>query len=246
MSKEKPAKAAAKKKSSQKSLTPKQAAVKVSSLLRGVDNSVAKIAKGRTAIAEGEKAIRENTSQIRSIVSGLSNTAQTGKAAVKKPAKKAAAKKPVKKKAAAKKAAPKKPVKKKKAAAKKAAPAKAAKKAAPKKAAAKKVAVEGRPSVKEAIKESIRADGPDTKASLYHKVTGKYGYWSRQSFYNALKDESSFREVDGKVHVISVKASEKKEAPKKEAPKPKPRTTDEEADRFVDSVAQDPAVSSTA
>ena len=85
--------------------------------------------------------------------------------------------------------------------------------------------------MKDAIRESIGSEGPDTKANLYHRVTSKYGYWSRQSFYNALKDKKSFREVDGKILDVSSRPVQ---------------TTDEEAQKFVESGQRDQTVASTA
>jgi len=221
----------AKAKTKAKKLTPKQAAVKASSLLKGIDNSVAVINKHHGII-------KENTVQLRNVVTGLSNAAVQETPKPKAPAKpkpakaeKAKAKAPAKAKAAKAKAAKAK-------AAKKEAKAKPAKKGEkPKaeesaKASAKmKPPVDGRPTVKDATREEIAANGPDTKANLYHKVTDKYGYWSRQSFYNALKDKKSFRTVDGKIQVIGT---------------PGAKTTDEEASRFVESVRKDQAVASTA
>jgi len=213
MTKAKP-KAEAKAKAKTKAMTPKQMAIKANSLLKGIDNSVAAIQKHRTSIVQ-------NAGELAGLLSGLSNAASTPVKAA--PVKKATA--PVKKaeKAPAKKAEKKTPAKAK-------AKAKATKAGASQaKPAGQKAPVPNRPTVKEAISETITKGGPDSRASLYHKVTDKYGYWSRQSFYNAIKDKKAFKEIDGKVH--NVQASPAK-------------TTDAEAAKFVEKVAGDASVSS--
>lgn len=205
-------------------LTPKQMSVKAASLLKGIDNSVTIIDKHRTNIVQ-------SAGQLAGILSGLSNAATAVPAPAKKtpvpaPAKKAQAKAQAKKaQTSAKKPAAKAPAKKP--AAKLA--AKAEKKAA-EKPTGQKPPVANRPTVKEAIGEVITKGGPDSRAALYHKVTDKYGYWSRQSFYNALKDKKSFKEIgDGKIDVAQTSAQTK--------------TTDAEAAKFVEKVAGDATVS---
>jgi len=193
-------------------LTPKQMSIKAVSLLKGIDNSVAVIDKHRTHIIE-------SAGQLAGILSGLSNAATETSAPAKKPTS-APAKKPIK--------AEKKPVK---AGKKAAAPTKKAGKKVAKKSAGQKSPVANRPTIKEAIKEAISEGGPSIRAILYHKVTDKYGYWSHQSFYNALKDKKSFKEVDDeKIDVVQVADRTK--------------TTDAEAAKFVERVAGDAIVSS--
>jgi len=234
--------------------TPKQAAARVSVLLRGIDNSVSIIEKQRGRI---DSSLRE----AKTLLSGLSNAVVEAKEAAtkaqreakeaKEVAKKAAkvAKKPappkkVAKKPAAKKPAAKKPAAKKakKPAAKKAAKKPAAKKPAPAKkpAAAKTTPINGeskktkplkerfppkenRPLLKDAIRELLKASGaPMSMPDIYNQIVEKWGYWSRQSFYNVIRDKKNFKSdddemftpVEGEVQV-----------------------TDKEADEFVASVA---------
>lgn len=179
--------------------TPKQAQIKIASLLKGIDNSV--IASNKHA-----KIINDNTKQVKTLCIGLlqniSNGLKRSEAAkpTVKPAKSVA--KPAKKPAVAKPA--KKPVAK---------PAKAANVVAkpdttkplenkPVASTGKPPAVEGRPILKDAIKEILLAGGgaamPANK--IYNEAVAKYGYWSRQSCYNAL--DKSFTETDKKCYII--------------------------------------------
>jgi len=53
--------------------------------------------------------------------------------------------------------------------------------------------VAGRPSLKEAVRQIIMAgSSPMPAAEIWKLATAKWGYWSRQSLYNVLKDEKSF------------------------------------------------------
>ena len=194
----KPAKKPAKK-------TPKQAIARINSLLKGIDNSVLVINKHKTVLNDAVK-------EARSLMGGLSNLQAA-------PAKKPEAKKPeAKKPAPAKKPAlAKKPVKKteiKKPAPEKSVPAKPGK------------PVEGRPSLKEAVKQIIVAGGnPMTAADIWKQATAKWGYWSRQSLYNVLKDEKSFSRAGEK---FSMSRS---------------TVDDAEADKFVQQVESNTVVS---
>jgi hypothetical protein len=187
-------------------LTPKQANIKATSLIRGIDNSVARIRKETASIADA-------TSQLKkTVLPALSNTEAKAKAPAKKAKEKA--------KAPAKKAkAPAKKAKEKKTPAQ--SPSKAAQKAKP--------PVEGRPTIKEAIQETIGAQGPISPADLWKKVVEKYGYWSRQSLYNALKDTKLFKKADGVVGLVPATGSKKKD----------------NVDSFVDDVVKDKSVADT-
>ncbi|KKK83542.1 hypothetical protein LCGC14_2792350, partial [marine sediment metagenome] len=149
-------------KAASRSLTPKQADIKAASLIRGIDNSVARIKKEAASIADAAKQLKK------SVLPALSNP--KAKASAKIPAKKASVRIPAKK-ASAKASAKKAPAQ---------SPSKAAQKAKP--------PVKGRPTIKEAIQETIRTSDGSSPAELWKKVVGRYGYWSRQSLYNALKD----------------------------------------------------------
>jgi len=209
----KPAKKPAKK-------TPKQAIARINSLLKGIDNSVLVINKHKTVLNDAVK-------EARSLMGGLSNLQaapakkpEAKKPEAKKPApakKPALAKKPVKKTEIKKPAPAKKPVKKteiKKPAPEKSVPAKPGK------------PVEGRPSLKEAVKQIIVAGGnPMTAADIWKQATAKWGYWSRQSLYNVLKDEKSFSRAGEK---FSMSRS---------------TVDDAEADKFVQQVESNTVVS---
>lgn len=203
--KAKPAKAKAK--PAKTNLTQKQAVVKAGSLLKGIGNST-------DTINKHQKLIAESTDQLHVVLAGLSNMTSVVTA------------NPEKKIAAGKVTA----AKHEKATAK-AAKVKAAKAVKPAKVKAakedQKPAVDNRPTIKDAIQELIASGGPDTKADLYRKVTDKYGYWSRQSFYNALKDKKLFKDVDGKIQVAGPTSV---------------KTSDADAKKFVESVERDQTV----
>lgn len=92
------------------------------------------------------------------------------------------------------------------------------------------IASVNRPTIKEAIKEIIISSGPKSKTALYNEVTVKYGKWSKQSFYNALKDQNLFKEEEGTITIVKCTAS---------------RTSDEEAKNFVEKVVSDQTVATT-
>lgn len=172
-------------KATKKQLTPKQTVIRASKLLKGIDNSVLQIQKHQASIDS-------NTSELKSLVNGL------GTPPAAKPAKKvkeAKAKPP-------KAAKPPKPAKK----------AKEAKAASKSNGASKiKPPVDGRPSLKQAIQE-VLANGPLQAADIWKAATGKYGYWSRQSLYTALKDTKTFVNVNKKFQLAAVKPNEQVEA----------------------------------
>ena len=194
--------------------TPKQAVARINSLLKGIDNSVVAINKQKAVLSDAVK-------EVRSLMGGLSNIQTV-------PAKKLEAKV----KAAVKPAKPAKVVKA--APAKKALPVKAAsaKKLEVKAASAKKAlpvkpgkAIEGRPSLKEVVKQVI-ITGPLTAADIWKQATSKWGYWSRQSLYNVLKDEKVFARQGEKFALVNSMVD------------------DAEAEKFVKQVESNQAVSS--
>lgn len=174
-----------------KTPTAKQAQVKIATLLRGIDNS-------SQTIAKNQDVIRKNVQEVKKLAQGLGSQEKTVPASKKPAAKKAA---PAAKKKAAKKSA---------SAAKKA-PAKASKAPSnglPKapKVDGKKAPVDGRPPLKDALKDLISKAGgqPVSQAALYKQATDKWGYWSRQSLYVAMKDEKLFQKKgDGYVNAQS-------------------------------------------
>jgi hypothetical protein len=186
---------AKKTKTKAKPLTPKQAEIKINKILRGVDNSAAQLEKHTKNIQESMPVVRE-------LLSGLTNPPE-------KPAPKAAPKKPAPKKADNKKT-PKAKAKP------------ASKKADGKKSNDVKKPVAGRPALKQAIQEVFNGNGAMAASEIWKAVTAKYGYWSRQSLYNALKDGSLFKKDGDKFLSISQE--------------------DEKIDKFVESVEKDQSV----
>jgi len=87
--------------------------------------------------------------------------------------------------------------------------------------------VAGRPALKQAIQEVFNgnSNGPLAASEIWKTVTGKYGYWSRQSLYNALKDSKLFKKEGDKFQSISQE--------------------DESVDKFVESVGKDQSVAGT-
>lgn len=189
-----------------KTITAKQAETGFGALMRGLDNSEAKLKKG---IAE----IGALKGQVKQLSQGLSNalkaTAKPVPVKAAKPASKPKPAKPAKKPAAAKKPvsaakAAKPPAAKPASAAKPAKPAKAAKAAKPaKETKAKpehKDPVTGRPVVREALKAYLQDGKTPTRREAYDALCAQYGYWSRQSFYGILKKDPEFQiAADGRI-----------------------------------------------
>lgn len=204
-------------KSDTKSLSPKQAKAKFDSILSGIDNNSVLIAKKMSTIDEQVKQL-----------AAVAPIAFQPTAAKPAPAAKVAAvktPKPAKVPAA-------KPAKEPKV-------AKPAQKTAPKASAkpAAKTAVEKIP-LKQVLKMILQAGGNEYTAAneLYKTAIAKYGSWSRQSLYNALKDTKTFvREGD------NYKLAEKQNVAPSTATGEK-----DEADRFVAKVEGDTAVSQMA
>ena len=207
--------------------TPKQAIARINSLLKGIDNSVIAINKQKAVLTDAVK-------EMKGLMGGLSNV-QTAKVEKSAPApkpeskSKPATKKPAAKKPAAKKPAAKKPAAKAAKAAKK--PAPEAKKSAPAKPAkaassSEKKTVEGRPLLKDAVKQILADKNQMSAADIWKKATSKWGYWSRQSLYNVLKDEKSFSRHEDQFSLFNNKVD------------------DAEAESFISQVESSQAVSS--
>jgi hypothetical protein len=216
---------------------------KATKLLRGIDNEAAAIAKDQAKLNQRVENVKKSVTVVASLLGGISNTALAAPVAPAKPA-------PAAKKTAAKPAKPAKPAKKAaaklaKAAAKKA--AKTAKKAAAKAAPAKKAAKPAvaakpgeRPPLKSLINGTLDAVSNEwtPAAEIYKQVCAKAGYFSRQSLYNALKDEKSY-EKQGEGAAAKFRRVAGASASAKAAPATK--TTDEEADKFVEKSTTNPA-----
>lgn len=158
-------------------LTPRQAQIQVNNLLKGIDNDNVVIDRRQEEKRKKEARLRELMPVALTQPSPTSAPAsqpQKSNGSVKAAGPKKAAAKPVPAKKAAKPAA--KPAVKPSA---KAAPAE-------------------KPPLKKALSD-ILAKAPgrqSTKSELYHAAVDKHGKWSRQSFYNAIKDAKIFH-LDG-------------------------------------------------
>jgi hypothetical protein len=230
---------------------------KIGKLLRGIDNETFAIKKDHSKLNERIKAVQESARSVQTLIGGISNMALTVPAkAAKKSDMKVSAKKP----APAKKLEAKKPtvkVAKKPAPAKKPAVKVAAKKPAPAKklAAAKKpvaakkveakepkaakktekaMPVSNRPPLKKVIFDIISKSGEAMGAAdIYKEACQKFGYYSRQSLYNALKDNKSFTKNGEKYGVVGSQTTSTR-----------PSVSDSEAEDFVRKVDEDTATSS--
>jgi len=169
---------------------------KIGKLLRGIDNETLAIKQAQDKLNVRVKAVQDNARTVQTLIGGISNAALAApsKPVPAKAVKPAKAAKPAK---PAKVAKPAKP-------AKVAKPAKPAKVAKPVKVKAEKLVkaakasdktppTSDRPSLKKVISEIIAKSGkPMGTADIYKAACQKYGYWSRQSLYNALKDIKVF------------------------------------------------------
>ena len=223
-------------KNAPKRLTRRQAEIKADKIFRGLDNSIARIKKETASMAEGAEVLK------RDVLPALSQDDAPAKKpeAPAKPVRKAKPKAPAK---PVRKAKPKAPSKSSRA---QSAKPKPAKKASPAKPAPKPVdgeekkavptpdsnpPVEGRPTIKEACVQLIGEKGGKCSATdLYYTACGRWGYWSRQSLYNSLKDKKTFRKVGDLYEVVT-------------KPQKGTGTQDAEADAFVKTVTKDQTVS---
>jgi hypothetical protein len=168
--------------------------IKATSLLKGLDNSAAIIAKKQAEITKSTKELVQALGSI-----SAPQPAKPAKAEkVAKPAKPAKAEKPAK-------------------------PAKAEKPAKP--AKAEKPAAQKAPALKPVIIQALE-NGSMTAADLYTHVK-KIHDWSRQSLYNALKDETLFTK-DGDKFKRATKSSKSNGT----------HDDDEETNRLLESVAK--------
>lgn len=175
-----PASKSEKQEKQEKTLTPKQAAIKAGSLLRGIDNST-------VAIKKHQEIIEHSIEQVKSIVAGIGNQVVAQPAASKPtPASKA--------KSTTKKDKPAKPAK-----------ATVAKKASttPPKAAQKPAQAQSQSpgtTIKDAAIAVLKENGGVMKASeIWHKAQEKFKRtWSRQVLYNAFdKNPDIFVQAEG-------------------------------------------------
>jgi hypothetical protein len=217
---------------------------KATKLLRGIDNEAAAIAKDQAKLNQRVENVKKSVTVVASLLGGISNTALAAPipAAKAAPAAKKAVTKAVKTakpmaKATAKKAAAKPPKK----AVKAASPKKTAKPATAKPAKAAKPAA-AKPGERPPLKSLINGvlDGASNEwtpaAEIYKQVCAKAGYFSRQSLYNALKDEKSY-EKQGEGAAAKFRHLAGASAKAATATK----TTDEEADKFVEKSTTNPA-----
>jgi len=195
-----------------KPLTPKQAEIKVGSLIRGIDNFVTRIKKDTALVVDAMLEFKQ-------VLPALSNTTKAAKVE-KTSAKVEKTSAKVEKTSAKVEKTSAKPPKKEKAAS----PLKAARKAKP--------PVKERPTIKEAIQEMLKTHGSLPPADLWKKTVDKYGYWSRQSLYNALKDDNLFKKSDGVISLV----------PNRNKDKDKDKDKDDGVDSFVDVVLADKSV----
>ncbi len=87
-----------------------------------------------------------------------------------------------------------------------------------------------RPPLKQVIADILaHSSSPMSKPDIYNAAIAKYGKWSRQSFYNAIKDEHRFQQVgEGFINVKATAAAKTHHADEADEK--------DEADRFVESV----------
>lgn len=198
------------------SLSPKQAQVKVTNLIKGIDNMNVAIAKKQE---ENVRAVEELKTLMPIALTQPGTPVQVGGTA-KGPG-------TAKVKDQAKEA--KKPAAKANGSAKPAATAKAVAKPSLKEAPGE------RPALKQVIHDLIAKGGnkPMTKPELYNAAIAKFGKWSRQSFYNAIKDTKHFlADGEGFVNVVATRSQSAQGHGEKD-----------EADRFVESVERNQATS---
>jgi len=192
----------------QTKMTQKQAMIKATSLLKGLDNSVAIIAKKQAEITKSTKELAQTLISI-----STPPPVKPVKAKAEKPAKPAKAEKPAK----VKPVKAEKPAKAEK-------PVKAEKPSKVKPAKAEKPANSKAPALKPVMIQTL-GDESMSVADLYNEVK-KIHDWSRQSIYNALKDVNSFAK-DGDKFKVAVRISRSNGI-----------HDDEETDRLLDSVAK--------
>jgi outer membrane biosynthesis protein TonB len=207
---------------------------KIGKLLRGIDNDTLAIKKDQAKLNVRIKAVQDSAKTVQTLIGGISNMALAAPASLKKVQFKKPEPKTASKVSPKAPKAPKKPTPKK-AATKTAAPKKDLKKATKAPAAVKASTSESpqdRPSLKKVITDIILKNGkPMGAADIYKIACQKFGYWSRQSLYNALKDNKAF-----------AKKGEGYDVPDS-SPISISETSDSEAEKFVQRVEGNSATS---
>lgn len=100
------------------------------------------------------------------------------------------------------------------------------------KPATKPAVVEKLP-LKQVLVQILQTNGPTSATDLYKKATDSYGSWSRQSLYNALKDQSTFTRSGDEVRLTE-----------RQGVAPSSTTGEKDAaDLFIAKVEDDAAVS---
>ena len=170
-----------------KDLTIKQAQVKASSLLRGINNDSVTMERCHERI---KGAVKEVHDLVTSVItpSALSMAKSQHK---ETPKASEAAKKPPKVVQDNAVEPPQKAEKPKK-------PVKLVKTAKPVKKSESKGAVKTEETVRPTLKQIVKgylSVGPMEQSEIYRKACSEYGKWSRQSLYSALKDEKTFEKV---------------------------------------------------
>jgi hypothetical protein len=213
---------------------------KAAKLLRGIDNEVAAINKETAALNKRTAVVKQAAAQAMTLLTGLSGTALVGAGATAaKPASKPApkpAKKTAKKAAAkpAKKAAAKPAAKPAKKAAAKAAAPKPAKKAAAK--PAPKPAKPGeRPALFGVVVDVLNKTPDVTAAAIYKTIESMGLHYSRQSLYNQLEKPAFTKAGDGATATFRNAPGQAKAAA------PAAKTSDADADAFVEKATANPA-----
>ncbi len=202
-------------------LSPKQAQVKITTLLKGIDNSSITIRKHQDLMTESVRKVQD-------LIPAIAAVPAQKPVPAAKPAKVPAAK-PAK---------PAKPAKEPTPAAKKSAVVKPAAKSVAK-PAVKVATTDNRPPFKQVISEIITKNGGPLEANEIFKAaenkaaTGGYDGWSRQSLYMALKDTKKFAKTEGGYGLAAV-------APSRDAIV---STGDEDAEAFINSVEKNQEVS---
>lgn len=202
-------------------------AARADKLLRGIDNQIVRL---ETTTRKEVDTLKEQAKEVRGLLTGLSNAALTASSPASPPVK-AVKSAPASKPAPTSKPGPaKKPQvsKPQKAQSKSAIKSNKTASKSPTKTVANPEshpeADPNRPPLKDVLRSLIRKNGSLTAPDLYKAATQAYGYWSRQSLYNVLKDTTAFKKVGDKFEEVGGEY-----------------TSDDEAEKFVESVKNNQA-----
>ena len=213
---------------------------KATKLLRGIDNEAASIAKAQDALNKRVATVKKTAAQVTSLLAGISNTALAAPMSAPKPVAKKAVK-PAKKvvKAKAAKVA-KKPVAKKVAKpAMKAKPA-AKKVAKPVAAKAPKLTKAGERPPLISLMNAILDKTPGVTAAAINTALVSQGFkFSRQSQYNQLKKTELYART-GEGAAATFKRASSSNSTKTAPAKAATKTSDEEAEAFVEKSSTNP------